>query len=170
MFPCFSLKWSSVKCSFQSCPCIFILLLDMFKVLLPSLPSCFYFFSFCYVNRCYGNDPARTIQNFFSPLDFLDPCITGFRCGSAQRKQMEHRLLVWGPRRTGVQISHRTETPKWFWQSWLARRWYAVWSATICNGRQNGRILSGVTFWDTAEFVNHSCISTKRHAKGQKCT
>lgn len=41
-------------------------------------------------------------------------------------------------------------------------------STTKYYVRKSGRILSKVSFWDTAEFVNHLCIYTHTHTQMQK--
>lgn len=41
----------------------------------------------------------------------------------------------------------------------------AMCSTTVYNGRQSGRILSKAPLWDTAEFVNHLCVYTRKKKK-----
>jgi len=45
----------------------------------------------------------------------------------------------------------------------------ATCSTTVYNGRQSGRILSKLTCWDTAEFVNYSCTYTKKKNPKHPC-
>jgi len=73
--------------------------------------------------------------------------------------------VLWSSRGTRAQITQRSVAPKWFWQSWLARRRYAMWSITICKGRENCRMSNTQGYcWICKLFVH---LRTHKKQRGR---
>lgn len=73
--------------------------------------------------------------------------------------------VLCGSRRRRAQITQRSVVPKWFWQSWLARRWYAMWNITIYNGRQNDRMSNTLGYCWICKLFMH--LRTHKKERGR---